>query len=98
MNENFDKQWQQLVTISAPTFLGETMPPYGFTTATLALLRDQSRQLEMVERIGLRAVFASLAMLLVAAGVLAGANYLSTSDLEPGLKSIVQVENVAVSN
>jgi hypothetical protein len=96
MNE--DQCWQQLMTLSAPTFLGDATPPYGFTTATLARLRSESRQNEMIERIGLRAVFASLGMLVVAVGVLMGATYFSQSDLEPGLKSIVQVENLAVSN
>jgi hypothetical protein len=97
MNDNFDKHWQQLVALSAPTFRGDTAPPYGFTTSMLARLRDESREIELVERIGLRAVFASLAMLLLALGVTFGASYLNRGDLEPGLKSIVQVENVAVS-
>lgn len=96
MNE--DIRWQQLVALSAPTFLGVTNPPYGFTTATLARLREESRQTAMIERIGLRAIFASLGMLVLAAGILEGARYMTTSDLEPGLNNIVQVENVAVSN
>jgi hypothetical protein len=98
MNDNFDKHWQQLVALSAPTFAGATVPPYGFTTNMLAKLREESRAVELVERIGLRAVFAALGMLAIALGVLVSANYFSGSDLEPGLKSMLQVENVAVSN
>jgi hypothetical protein len=94
MNE--DQRWQYLVALSAPTFMEDITPPFGFTTRMLGQLRNVESERELVERIGLRAIFASLAVLLIALGVLLDARYHS-SDLEPGLRSIVQVENVPIS-
>jgi hypothetical protein len=97
MNEQDDVRWQNLLTMSAPTFAGEEMPPYGMVTRTLARLREETRQRELVERIGLRALFASLGILGLTAAATLGAGYFDGSDLEPGLNSFVQVENVQVS-
>ncbi len=97
MNEFENGRWQNLVALSASSFAGELTPPYGFVTRTLAELRAETRQRELVERIGLRALFASLAILLATVGLTIGATYVNRGDLEPGLGNIVQVENVPVS-
>jgi len=54
--------------------------------------------MEVAERIGMRALFASLFVLVLAAGITLRMDYLDRGDdLEPGLRGIVQVENVPVS-
>lgn len=97
MNQNEDLHWQRLLALSAPTFAAETTPPYGFTTRFLAQLRAETRQRELFERIGVRAIFASIGMLVLTLGFSVGVKYLGRTDLEPGLRGIVQVENVPVS-
>jgi hypothetical protein len=97
MNELEDTHWKNLLAMSSPAFAGEAHPPYGFTTRTLARLREETRQLETAERIGLRAVFASLFLLLLTVVGTLGVDQLNRGDLEPGLRSIVQVENVPLS-
>ena len=69
MNSNEDQVWQNLLLRSTATFSGQGEPPYGFVTGTLARLRAETRQQEELERIGWRALLASLAALLVAATV-----------------------------
>jgi hypothetical protein len=90
-------RWKYLLTLSAPTFAREAVPPYGFTTSLLSRLREQERETELAERIGLRALFASLVALVVAGVLAVSASYRNQSDLEPGVRSIVQVENVPLS-
>lgn len=97
MNENGDIRWQNLVALSAPTFAGDASPPYGFTTRFLAQLHAETRQRELVERIGARALFASLAMLVATLALSLGVDRFNRGDLEPGLRSIVQVEDIPVS-
>jgi hypothetical protein len=96
---NTDEKWQRLLAQSSPTFAGETTPPYGFITGTLARLRSETRQQEEAERIGWRALLASLGALCVAAAVTftVSMHDQSANDLEPGVRSIVQVENVPIS-
>jgi hypothetical protein len=98
MNTREDEKWQSLLQRSTPTFTGEAEPPYGFVTGTLARLRSQDRQLEEIERIGWRALLASLAVLVIAATVTLEMTPPDRGgDFEPGVKSFVQMENVPVS-
>ncbi len=96
MNKH-DQHWQNLVALSAPTFTGDDAPPFGFATRMLARLRDESRQREAVERVGFRALFVSIAVLAVTTGALVAFDSLDRGDLEPGVSSLVQVDNVPVS-
>jgi len=96
MNE--DQIWQSLLLRSTPTFNAEAVPPYGFITGALAGLRAEKRQQEELERIGWRALLASLAALTIAATVTLSVSYRdSTGDFEPGVKSLVQMENIQIS-
>jgi hypothetical protein len=98
MNSKEDEKWQGLILRSAPTFAGEAEPPYGFVTGTLARLRAESGQQEEFERIGWRALLASLAALAVAATVTLSVNFRDRGgDFEPGVNSVVQVENIQLS-
>jgi ethanolamine utilization cobalamin adenosyltransferase len=93
-----DEKWQGLLLRSTPTFTGEAEPPYGFITTTLARLRAESRQQEELERIGWRALLASLAALVVAATVALSVNFRDPAgDFEPGVRSLVQMEHIQVS-
>jgi hypothetical protein len=96
---NNDEKWQRLLARSTPTFAGEPTPPYGFVTSALAQLRIENRQQEEAERIGWRALLMSLGALAMAAVVTVTVNFSegSGSDLEPGVKTMVQVENIPVS-
>jgi len=97
MNMNNDEKWQGLLLRSAPTFTGEAEPPYGFITGTLARLRTEKRQQEELERIGWRALLASLAALVIAATVTLSVNFRDREgDFEPGVRSLVQMENIQV--
>lgn len=95
---NTDEKWQQLLARSTSTFAGEATPPYGFMTGAMAQIRE-ARVQQDAERIGWRALVASFATLVVAAVVAVTVNFNqpATSDLEPGMRSIVQVENIQVS-
>ena len=90
-------RWKNLLALSAPTFANEAVPPFGFTTSLLARLREQDRDMEQAERIGVRALFASLGALVLAAILAFSASRVNHNDIEPGLRSIVQVENVPLS-
>jgi len=93
-----DEKWQGLLLRSAPAFAGEASAPYGFVTGTLAQLRAEKRQQEEMERIGWRALLASMAALAVAAAVTLSVNLTDPSmDFDPGVRSLVQIENVPVS-
>ena len=98
MNSREDEKWQSLLLRSTPTFSGEAAPPYGFITGTLARLRAENRQQEELERIGWRALLASLAALAVAAAVTLSVNFTDQAgDFEPGVGSLVQMENIQFS-
>ncbi len=97
MNKTENQTWHNLLTMSSPTFSGETTLPYGFVTSTMAGLRA-NQQMEQIERIGWRALLASLAALAVAAAVAVTVNLNDRSgDMEPGVNSLVQMENISVS-
>ncbi len=95
---NTDEKWQQLLARSTSTFTGEATPPYGFITGTMAKIRE-GRQQQEAERIGWRALVASFVTLVGAAVVAVTVNFSQQSgyDLEPGMRSIVQVENIQLS-
>jgi hypothetical protein len=97
MNTTEDTRWKNLLATGAPAFAGDAEPPYGFITRTLARLREENRQRDLMERIGLRALFASLAVLAAAAILNVLVDHSVRGDLEPGLRGIVQVENVPLS-
>lgn len=91
--------WENLLAMSGPTFAGESALPFGFMTNTMSNLRFQQVQVAEMERIGLRALLASLAALAVAAvlAVTINMHYQSGSDLDPGVRSLVQLDNISVS-
>lgn len=97
MNTKEDMKWQSLLSSSAPAFAGETIPPYGFLTSTLARLKEEKTQQEQLEKISLRALFASMAALALATVITLGLHFQNHSDLEPGMRSLIQVENVQIS-
>ena len=98
MNTNEDEKWQSLLVRSTPAFAGEAAPPYGFITGTLARLRVEKREQEEFERIGWRALLASLAALVIAATVTLSVNFRDRGgDFEPGVRSLVQMENIQIS-
>ncbi len=93
-----EKTWINLLAQSAPTFAAEPVPPYGFVTNTLAAMRAEGRQQREFERIGLRALWASLAALGVAAAITVTVNlHQESNDFDPGVRSLVQVENLPYS-
>ena len=98
MSSKEDEKWRNLLLRSTPTFTGEATPPYGFVTGALARLRAEKRQQEELERIGWRALLASLAALAVAAAVTLSVNFSDRgSDFDPGVRSLVQMEHIQVS-
>jgi hypothetical protein len=92
-----DIKWRTLLELAAPTFAEATEPPYGFITSTLARLKAERVEREMVDRIGLRALFAALAMLAVAGGVSFGVQLHDRLDFDPGTRSIIQEDHVSIS-
>lgn len=93
-----EKTWTDLLTQSAPTFAAEPNPPYGFVTSTITLLRMEKLQQREFERVGLRALWASLAALGVAAAVTVTVNlHQDNTDFDPGVRSLVQVDNLPYS-
>jgi len=99
MNTPEDNLWSNLVAMSAPAYpaAGE-VPPYGFTTRMLARLRTETRQQELMERIGLRAIFASFAILVVTGMFTLGLNHSKDNgDLEPGLRGFLQAADTPLS-
>ncbi len=99
MNTNYDNKWQTLLALSAPTFAGESSLPYGFMTSTLAQLRRERQQDRQLGRICWRAIFASLIVLAVSAGVTVGVHrhVNNGDDLDPGMRNVIAVENVPAS-
>ncbi|MCE0483476.1 MAG: hypothetical protein LV479_04470 [Methylacidiphilales bacterium] len=90
MNTNSDLKWKSLLAHSAPTFAIDAMPPYGFITSMLTRMETEKRQQEMMEKIGLRAIFASLGALAVVVTITVSLNLKAAPDLEPGMRGIVQ--------
>jgi hypothetical protein len=89
-----DKIWKGLLARSAPTFSGESTPPYGFVTSTLARLRAENSEREQMEKMGKWAVLTSLAALACVLTVTMNLQFKDRGDLDPGMRSIIQIENV----
>jgi len=93
-----DQTWRELLAQSRPAFAGETEVPYGLATRVLAGAREQRGQRDAFERIGWRAILASLAMVALTAGLTLGVQAMNDrEDLEPGIQSLAVLENVQVS-
>jgi hypothetical protein len=99
MNPNQpEKIWMSLLAQSAPTFAGEAEAPYGFVTSTLAAWRAEGRQQREFERIGWRALLASLVALGVAAALTLTVSLRDQGkDLDPGVRGLVQMDNLPYS-
>jgi anti-sigma-K factor RskA len=93
-----DQTWSALLAKGAPAFAGETEPPFGLATRVLASARRQQSQQDASERLGLRAIFASLAMVAVAAALTASLHFgADRDDTDPVIRSLAVAENVQVS-
>jgi hypothetical protein len=98
MNTREDEKWQRLLLRSASTFAEDPAPPFGFVTGTTARLWSEMRQQEEFERIGWHALLASLAALVLAATVTFGLDSRDNqTDFDPGVRSLIQVENIQAS-
>ena len=94
---NNDK-WVNLLSVSSPTFAGEPSAPYGFATSLMSRLRLERRQVEDLERIGWRAVLASLGALAVAAAITVTVDLRNPNpDFDPGVRSLVQMDKIQFS-
>jgi hypothetical protein len=90
-------RWENLLAMSAATFEPPAEPAFGLATAVLARLREDELSQALAERIGLRAIFASVGALVLVFLFSVTAQHFQQNDFEPGLRSIVQVQNVPLS-
>jgi hypothetical protein len=99
MNTNqLDQAWKNLLAQSAPTFAAKSDVPYGFATATLAALRAERNGQREVERIGWRAIIASMGALSLAAALMVALDLREQGrDSDPNDRTVVQVENLPIS-
>jgi hypothetical protein len=97
MNMKEDRVWESLLTQSTPAFAAETEVPFGLPTRVLAALRDRQGQEAMWDRIGHRAILASLGAVLGLALLTFVVAREQSDDLDPGVQSLALVENVQVS-
>ena len=95
MKSKEDQVWENLLARSASTFNVEPTPPYGLTTRILAAAREQRQQEAVWERVGRRAIFASLATV-VGIALITFVRH-DGDDLDPAVKSVALVENVQIS-
>ncbi len=95
MNTREDNTWKSLLAQSATTFDGDMTPPLGLATRVLAGLSEKRVQEAAWERIGLRAIFASL-MAVVVMTVVTFAQ-VGHDDADAPVRSLAQLENVQVS-
>jgi hypothetical protein len=91
-----DAKWAALLARSTPTFAGETTLPFGFLTSTLARIKV-NREREVFERIGLRSLFAAVAILIVVGGVSVDVQLHSHTDFDPAVKSLIQADEEPIS-
>ena len=92
-----DAKWKALLTHSAKTFAGDDAAPFGFVTSTLARIKAENKERDLLEFIGLRAVFAALAVLVAVGGLTIGIELQHHVDLDPSLKGIVQAEDIPIA-
>ena len=95
MNTREDNVWKSLLAQSATTFDGDTTPPLGLATRVLAGVRETRGREAAGERIGLRAIFASLAAVVVMTVVTFAK--VGHDDTDAPVRSLAQLENVQVS-
>jgi uncharacterized membrane protein len=95
MNTQEDNVWKSLLAQSAPTFAGAMTPPLGLAARVLAQTRDARVQEAAWERVGLRAILASLA----AVGVLAAVTLSSwhRDDVDVPVRGLAAIEDMQVS-
>jgi hypothetical protein len=95
MNTREDNVWKSLLTQSAPTFAGNMAPPLGLAARVLAGARETRVQEAAWERIGLRAILASLAAVAVLAAVtFAGVH---RDDVDVPVRGLAALEDTQVS-
>jgi hypothetical protein len=92
-----DAKWQALLARSTSTFAGETALPFGFVTQTLARVKAESKEREIFERIGLRSLFAAMAILVAVVGVSIGVQLQNHFDFDPAVKSLLQADDVPLA-
>jgi len=92
-----DLKWQALLARSAATFAGEEAPPFGFLTSTLARLKAEKRERDLLELIGLRALFTALAVFVAVSGLTIGIQLQHRIDFDPSLKGIIQAEDIPIA-
>ena len=99
MKSKEDQAWENLLRAGAPTFAGEGAPPFGFVTSTLAQMRAARNQQRELERVGWRALWASVATVALVAVLTVGLQWQNQGqgDLYPGMRNIIEVGNVPVS-
>jgi len=95
MKTKEDIVWESLLAQSAPAFAVEAVPPFGLATRVLAAVREQQEQVAVWDRVGRRAIFASLAAVLAIAALTVARQ--AHDDDDPSVKSLALVENIQVS-
>ncbi len=95
MNTREDTVWKSLLAQSATTFDGDLTPPLGLATRVLAGVRATRVQEAAWERIGLRAIFASLVAVMVLTVVTFAK--VGHDDADAPVRSLAQLENIQVS-
>jgi hypothetical protein len=95
MNTREDIVWESLLRQSAPTFAADATPPFGLTTRVLAAVREERQQAAVWNRVGVRAIWASIGAVLVLAALTAV--HQKQDDADVPVKSLAMVENVQVS-
>ena len=77
---------------------GNHHDPYGFVTSTLSRVKAERGQVAEIERIGWRALLASLAALAIAATLTVSLNLQDNkTDFEPGVRGLVQMDDISIS-
>ena len=95
MNTREDIVWKSLLAQSAATFDGGMTPPLGLAARVLAGVRETRVREAAWERIGLRAIFASLVAVVVMTVVTFA--QVGRDDADAPVRSLAQLENVPVS-
>ncbi len=96
MKTKEDRVWESLLAQSAPAFAAETTPPFGLATRVLAGVRDERQQVATWDRVGRRAIWASLTAVLIM-GAVTMARHERHDDVDPTVRNLALVENVPVS-
>lgn len=94
MKTREDNVWTLLLAQSAPTFLGNATPPLGLAARVLAGAREARVQEEAWERVGLRAILASLAAVAVLTAVTLSSWH--RDDVDVPVRGLAALEHVQV--